>query len=151
MLTDEQIKYIAAVLDKSCINDACVTRASLYEAVKGDLGLKLEQYQFEQAITHALKTKRLKGFASKTGRYGGIGRASSIKRIKTKQKSCSITIHGKTYKTTFSERKLVKLVENVLKGKKAESGNVVINNKIFNVQHSVVSHEALKNLIEEFK
>ena len=74
LLTEEQISAITEILDRSCVGNICVSRSQLYSELKEPLQLDMELYQFEKAITTAIKNDVIKGFETRAGRSGGICR-----------------------------------------------------------------------------
>ena len=82
LLSDEQVKYIQKVLEKSCQNNVCIPKETLYEAIREKLKLNIALYQFEQALTDIFRQGKIPGFKPRAGRNGGIGRISEMTKKK---------------------------------------------------------------------
>lgn len=146
-LTQDQLDFIQAVLDKSCIDDVCISRSKLYTDIKSRLGLKIEKYQFEQSITIAIKTKKIKGFAIKRGAYGGICREGTIKpTIKSKKTICTVIIPGyKSIKFKANEKDIIKVFTELFDAEPDANGKWFINNHSYKLPSTVLD---LKKIIE---
>lgn len=155
LLSDNDVKFIKAVLEKSCIDNVCINKAKLYAEVKKPLGLKIEKYQFEQAITNAIKNKRIQGFEIKRGAYGGICKAgnSSPKTIIKKIK-CSVTLSNKKTITFMAvESKVIKLITEQFKATAATNGDgdLFVNNHVYKLPQNVNSEKILEYMISNIK
>ena len=123
LLSNEDVSYIQKVLEQSCIGNICLSRARLYGELKEPMNLKIEQYQFEQAITAAIKAKRIIGFETRSGRTGGICRTGAF----SKKASCTITVGDVLYDAPISENQVHSFITTVLNAIPGYSGNVSIN------------------------
>ena len=160
LLSDEQIIYIQKVLETSCQGEVCISRARLFDELKKPLKLTIEQYQFEQALTQAIKNKRIVGFETRSGRNGGVCRlgafakhdaAQKQKRIKKPRKSrhCLVTVNDNTYNVPISESQACGFIMTVLNGLPANDGkaNVYINNGAYRIPNTIKTIDVLKDYL----
>lgn len=123
LLSVDDLSYIQKVLEQSCIGDVCLSRSQLYEELKGPMKLDIEQYQFEQALTSAIKNKRIIGFETRSGRTGGICRVGAF----SKKSSCTIAIGAVIYDVPVPEEQANLFLTQVLNAIQSYTGNIVIN------------------------
>lgn len=154
-LSEDNIKFIHDVLDKSCVNDACISKSKLYAEVKKPLGLKIEKYQFEQAITNAIKNKKIPGFEIKRGAYGGICRLGyNVPKTISKKIKCSITLSNKKIITFMAvESKVIKLITDTFKAKAAVNGDgsLFVNNRAYKLPKDIDSEYILEFIVNNIK
>jgi hypothetical protein len=124
LLSDRDIAYIQKVLEQSCTGEICLSRSHLYETLKTPMNLQIEQYQFEQAITAAIKSRRIVGFETRSGRTGGICREGAF----SKKSTCIIGIGDLLYEAPISSSQVHTFITTVLNAIPGHSGNVKINN-----------------------
>ncbi len=140
-LTDSTLEVIKKILEESCVGEVCVRRSVIYEAVKQHITLDAEQYQFEQALTYAIKNNLLPGFETRSGRAGGICRAGAFSKRdedrKSKQppikKQSYITVGKLTYKVPLTQDAARGFIVNILQATPtgAEQPDLFLNNEPF--------------------
>lgn len=156
-LSEDNLKFIRAVLEKSCINDNCISKAKLYSEIKKPLSLKLEKYQFEQAISNAIKNNKIPGFAIKRGAFGGICRVAysgSKNTAATKKVRCNITLsNSKAIGFMAVESKVIKVITEVFKGTPAANGDgsLFVNNHAYKLPKNIDSEYILEFIIKNIR
>ena len=154
LLTKDQLKFIQAVLEKSCTGQVCISRSKLYADIKDHLNLKIEKYQFEQALSNAINTRKIVGFEIKRGAYGGICKrgAFDVKPIKTRKRLCTITLpNKKVIKFRAIEKDVIKVITNIFKATPTSNGNLFINNHSFQVPLTVNTDMILEFMVSNIK
>lgn len=149
-LTNYQIDYIKNVLEKSLPtgSNVCISRSKLFESIKDILGLNIEQYQFERAITTAIREKKIEGFATKHGRNGGICRLDALTKVKLKNlKTCTVTIQNILYFVKASETQMLTLISELGGTPSQNDDSIYINNKAYKLPASIDSFKMLKTII----
>ena len=160
ILTQAQLKQIHSVLDRYCVGQTCISRSRLYEEIKGPLGLTIEQYLFEQAITAAIKTGRLKGFETRAGKHGGICRAGAfddhdrqrkekVAQRKPRKKYCAVTIDSIKHEVSLKPDKIEQFVVNILQGKKAKKGHIAIDSTEYILPDTINTSKLLKEFVKK--
>ncbi len=154
-LTEDHLKFILAVLEKSCVNNLCISKTKLYAEIKKPLNLKIEKYQFEQAITEAIRNKKISGFEIKRGAFGGICRSGcNNSKAASKKIRCTVTLTNKTSVMFLAaESKVIKLITETFKGTPATDGDgsLFVNNKAYKIPKSINSEYILEFLISNIK
>lgn len=152
--SSSQIETIQKILDASCVGAVCISRASIFEEAKKHVEINMELYRFEQAITNAIREKKIKGYETKAGRNGGICKKGvfSNKEKKVVKHCCNITIENKTLKVSMAELAAIQLIE-ACNGKPAEKGdvNIFVNNLGYKIPDTLSTKDFLYNyLIKQF-
>jgi hypothetical protein len=144
LLTLKQTEYIQFILEQSCTGKICLSRSYLFEQLKEPLKLQIEQYQFEQAITAAIKSGKITGFKTRTGRSGGICR---VEAFVNKKNICSIIFAGNVYNVS-SENQMYGFITSVLNAKPATAnrGNIHINNIGYKIP-SINTKQIIENFL----
>lgn len=129
-LTDEHIKYIQQVLERSCTGSICISSSALYEASKLKFSIQTEPHQFKIALKQAFTSGKITGFETRTGRTGGICRAGAFVNHVSSKRTCSVSINNAKYKVSISENKIITFIT-FMGGVISDKGNVIINNKLY--------------------
>lgn len=146
-LDKNQIEYIQKVLEKSCIDHVCISKAKLYSELKDVINLDIEQSAFEKWLTDAIKNGQLNGFESRVGKYGGICKKGAF----DKNKICTIELaDGTIYETKTKESEVVWFILNTLDGKLSSTGTIKINKLSYNVSEKVNSFELFDTFLLDF-
>ncbi len=148
LLSKEQVKYIHSILEKECKEGVCISRSNLFDMVEPEMNLTIEQYQFEQFLTYAIKNNMFPGFRTRAGRNGGICRGNA-------QERCIVSVrNGESIaraRTQMTEKRIVNLLTSIFEAKAItdEVGDIIVNNKHFKLDNATSAEQIFINLIDK--